>query len=510
MTYNKRYEFPELVRKNIEQSDFPIAIYQMIDGKLKTILVTEGLIKMQGMDRDSLIAYLDTDMYDRILSEDVLRIKDDARRFLSEGKTYNTVYRQKIEGYEGYRVIHASGYHRIVDEETRYSVVRYDDATDAQYFDTLTDLPNMNYLIGQGRHFIEKITAEDMQPVIIYFDVKGMRNYNSKYGFNQGNKFLKKVVASSKGAVTSIKAGIYTYQDDRIDIGTSSDYAKLACKAVKNDINKTYKYFTSKLKIYSDMQKYVINNIDTAIKEEYIKVFYQPVIKTSNGKLCGFEALARWINPKYGMLSPDNFVGALEDSHQIYKLDSYMIKQICRKLKDRLDKNKKVVPVSFNLSRLDFLNCDIFSIVNGIVSEYEIPKGYINIEITESIVASDPVVYSEIRRFRQAGYAVWMDDFGSGYSSLNSLKDYEFDELKIDMDFLSSFTEKSKSIITCTVEMAKRIGIETLAEGVETDEQYTFLKNIGCEKVQGYLFGKPLPDDECLDNLVKKEIIEET
>ena len=96
MTYNKRYEFPELVRKNIEQSDFPIAIYQMIDGKLKTILVTEGLIKMQGMDRDSLIAYLDTDMYDRILSEDVLRIKDDARRFLSEGKTYNTVYRQKI------------------------------------------------------------------------------------------------------------------------------------------------------------------------------------------------------------------------------------------------------------------------------------------------------------------------------------------------------------------------------------------------------------------------------
>ena len=398
MTYNKRYEFPELVRKNIEQSDFPIAIYQMIDGKLKTILVTEGLIKMQGMDRDSLIAYLDTDMYDRILSEDVLRIKDDARRFLSEGKTYNTVYRQKIEGYEGYRVIHASGYHRIVDEETRYSVVRYDDATDAQYFDTLTDLPNMNYLIGQGRHFIEKITAEDMQPVI----------------------------------------------------------------------------------------------------------------KTSNGKLCGFEALARWIDPKYGMLSPDNFVGALEDSHQIYKLDSYMIKQICMKLKDRLDNNKKVVPVSFNLSRLDFLNCDIFSIVNGIVSEYEIPKGYINIEITESIVASDPVVYSEIRRFRQAGYAVWMDDFGSGYSSLNSLKDYEFDELKIDMDFLSSFTEKSKSIITCTVEMAKRIGIETLAEGVETDEQYTFLKNIGCEKVQGYLFGKPLPDDECLDNLVKKGIIEET
>lgn len=93
---------------------------------------------------------------------------------------------------------------------------------------------------------------------------------------------------------------------------------------------------------------------------------------------------------------------------------------------------------------------------------------------------------------------------------LQTFKDYEFDELKIDMDFLSSFTEKSKSIITCTVEMAKRIGIETLAEGVETDEQYTFLKNIGCEKVQGYLFGKPLPDDECLDNLVKKGIIEET
>ena len=215
------------------------------------------------------------------------------------------------------------------------------------------------------------------------------------------------------------------------------------------------------------ISEYIVNKIDEALQLEWIKVHYQPVIRSLTGELCGFESLARWEDPQLGRLAPDSFIGALEDCKQIYKLDCYMVDKVCRDIHDRFDAGLEMVPVSINFSRLDFLICDMLDIVEKAVEKYDIPRDYIHIEITESMVVSDGELMRRIiDRFRDKGYGIWMDDFGSGYSSLNLLKDFSFDVLKMDMKFLSSFNVKSKSIMRSVVNMAKDIGIMTLAEGV--------------------------------------------
>ena len=165
------------------------------------------------------------------------------------------------------------------------------------------------------------------------------------------------------------------------------------------------------------------------------------------------------------------------------------------------------VPVSVNLSRLDFTLCDIFALVDQHVRDFQIPHDFLYIEITESVLGEqEGLMHTVIDRFHAEGYQVWMDDFGSAYSSLNMLKDYTFDELKLDMCFLRSFDERSRRIMTSIIQMAKEIEIHTLAEGVETEEQYLYLRNVGCEKVQGFYIGRPLPYDEAMAHLAEKKI----
>ena len=241
-----------------------------------------------------------------------------------------------------------------------------------------------------------------------------------------------------------------------------------------------------------DMHAYVVSHIDDAIEQGWVRPYFQPVVRTLTGKLCGSEALARWDDPTYGLLAPDQFIGPLEEAQLIHKLDCDIVRQVCRLYRTSIDASEAVVPVSFNLSRLDFDLCDIFHIIEDAVYRYEVPRNMVNIEITESSLAVDPsYMASMIRKFHDVGYQVWMDDFGSGYSTLNVLKDFDFDALKIDMEFLNRFGEKSKTILASVVDMAKKLGIQTVAEGVETEEHRRYLRRIGCEKMQGYLFGRP-------------------
>ena len=260
---------------------------------------------------------------------------------------------------------------------------------------------------------------------------------------------------------------------------------------------------TNKEAIY----EYVISHIDDAIANEWIKVYFQPVIRAITGQLCSAETLARWIDPEVGFLAPDKFIGALEDSKQIYKLDCFMVDCTCKTIADHLEKGYTVCPVSVNFSRLDFLMCDMLEVVETAVAKYNIPRDYLHFEVTESMIAQDEDLMKDvIDRFRTRGYEIWMDDFGSGYSSLTLLKDYSFDLLKLDMRFLSAMTEKSKEILRSTISMAKKIGIKTLSEGVETLEQVEFLTSIGCGKLQGYYYGKPQPLRDMVTNLSEKGI----
>ena len=154
----------------------------------------------------------------------------------------------------------------------------------------------------------------------------------------------------------------------------------------------------------------------------------------------------------------------------------YMIEHVCQNYRERVNRGEPVVPVSFNLSRIDFFTCEVLEELNRITDKYCVPHYMLNVEITESVFVHDfRKISEEIDNFHKAGFQCWMDDFGSGYSSFNVLQNFHFDELKIDMEFLAHFTEKAKSVIESTVRMAKKIGVQTLAEGVETKEQLNFL-----------------------------------
>lgn len=409
---------------------------------------------------------------------------------------------------------------------------RISERTD-RYFDPLTALPNMEYCCMRGESYVTDIRIAGGTPSVVFFDIVGMKLYNNANGYDKGNEFLlnfaehlKKlfpnnlicrlsndhftVVADMKNieeklcevrkyvkSVISkismdVNVGICRVEE-RESMLDACEKAKIACKVQKQSSDSFVRYYDEDLRKTLVLQNYVVNHIDEAIKNGYIKVYYQPVVRTITETFCGMEALARWVDPQYGFLNPAVFIGALEESRQIHKLDSHVINIVCKEMREELDEGKPIVPVSFNLSRLDFIGCDIFDVVERALEKYNIDREYIRVEITESIMASDSYVRSEIQRFRLVGYEVWMDDFGSGYSSLNTLKDYKFDELKIDMAFLSNFNDASRTIISSTVRMAKDLGLKTLAEGVETKEQMDFLKGIGCEKVQGYYYGKPQP-----------------
>lgn len=256
-----------------------------------------------------------------------------------------------------------------------------------------------------------------------------------------------------------------------------------------------------------NLEEFIKQNYKKAFEKRDIQPFYQPVIRALSRKLCSFEALARWINPELGMIYPDEFIPILEKERVIHELDADILRQVCEMIRNKIDNGETPIPVSVNLSRLDFTLCDIFSVADMIVSEYQIPHEYIYFEITESVIAENLELFERIvDRFRSAGYQIWMDDFGSAYSSLNALKELSFDEIKLDMRFLRPFNPRAKRIATAIVEMAKSINIHTLVEGVETEEQYSYLRNIGCEKVQGYYFGKPVPYEEALAQMRERKI----
>ena len=272
------------------------------------------------------------------------------------------------------------------------------------------------------------------------------------------------------------------------------DMAKIACDSIKKDGSKSFVAYEASMGTELENRAYVLRQFDRALAGKHIKVYFQPVIRTLTGKLCGMEALARWEDPEKGLLTPSLFIPVLEDARIIYKLDRYILEQVAAFLAFRRDNDLPVVPVSINLSRVDFETGNPLADVEEVVKSYQLPRRLLRIEITESaLIKSEDTLRKAITDFRRAGYECWLDDFGSRYSSLNVLHNFFLDELKIDMSFLRHFNERSRKIIKSIVVMAKTLGVHTLAEGAETEEQVDFLKNMGCEKIQGYFYSRPLP-----------------
>lgn len=313
----------------------------------------------------------------------------------------------------------------------------------------------------------------------------------------------------------TMKAGIGSFDEEagarRRTITAYFDQAKLACDSIKKDATRFAAFYHDSMRRSMADRIFILDNLDRAIEQGHIQVYYQPVIRTMTGKLCGCEALARWIDPVKGTISPASFIPVLEESRLISRLDRYVIEKVAQLLRYQLENNLPMVPISVNLSRYDFILMDPLAFVERIVEQYHIPRYYLRIEVTESVLVKNRhLLIDKLRQFHQSGYQVWLDDFGSAYSSLNVLQNYEFDELKIDQGLLRYFNEDSRKIIRSIVLMAKEMGIHVLAEGAETKEHVDFLRSIGCEKIQGYYYGRPMPYELLREHCKKKGWLLET
>ena len=415
--------------------------------------------------------------------------------------------------------------------------------------DELTLLPNLNFFQRQAIEILGDVKTDISKLRFVFMDIENFKNYNQKYGFKSGNNFLRSVGhimrAIFEGDLTArfsddhfvalakadgleeklvffrkqvielentiqlgLKCGIYAPTDRYVPPSVALDHARYACLSVKKRFGCDIAEYNAVMDTEFKRKQYVINNIDLALKEGWIQVYYQPVVWADSGKICGAEALARWRDPTYGPLSPADFIPVLEEYRQIHKLDMYVMESVCRDLSEAYEKSQPYVPVSINFSRLDFELLNLVQEINALVERYKIKRDDIHIEITESALTdSDRELQDAIKEFRSQGFSLWLDDFGSGYSSLNALKDFSFDMMKIDMKFLSKFSEnqKTRPILSSIVSLANKIGMQTLTEGVETSEAYEFLRSIGCQRLQGFLFGKPMPKNEFLEKIQNGE-----
>jgi diguanylate cyclase (GGDEF)-like protein/PAS domain S-box-containing protein len=298
-----------------------------------------------------------------------------------------------------------------------------------------------------------------------------------------------------------IRAGIYTVTDNSVAPFTACDYAKAACAHIQPGYNVSYRIYDEELHESLEIWNYIVNRFRGALQKKDIKVFYQPVVRTVTGKVCSAEALARWQDPKYGRLVPGVFVPALEKNHLITLLDFYIAEEVCRDFEKMCSPSGQYVPISVNFSRVDFKACHVRKKLDALRRKYRVPRDYIIVEITEQAFGENlEELEVEIKDLRDHGYQVWMDDFGSGFSSLSMLKNVEVDLVKFDLRFLSGGdnAKKGNFILGVLISMVKQLGIGTLVEGVETKEQLDFLKSVGCERIQGYYYSKPCTRDEMM------------
>lgn len=320
------------------------------------------------------------------------------------------------------------------------------------------------------------------------------------------NKFVK----DGKCMNLIIRCGIFYVEEKPMKISGMIDRAKLAKRYITDEYVQPYMVYDHSMQVaYIDKAK-LAGELQEGIAKEQFKVYYQPVIDTKTGKIASAEALIRWIHPDKGFISPALFIPALEENGHISELDFYVLKKVWQFINDRCENNKFVVPISVNLSWMDFYD-EIM--MEKILKEMDCfrengREHMARFEITETSYAAIRENRSGIlESLRIKNAKILLDDFGSGFSSFGMLQDYDFDILKIDMSFIRKIGEnpKTKSIVHSIIGMAHEIGIKTVAEGVETEEQVSFLRQSGCDYIQGYYYSKPLPEEEFVEFLEKAD-----
>lgn len=571
MAPTEKYRFDPGIQETLERLSVPFAVYQFLDSRVVTLVLSDGFCQFFGYDDRAQACYdMDHDMYWGVHPDDAARIANEALRFAKEDGRYEVLYRTKTRDSSDYHIVHAYGKHVYTDTGVRLAHVWYADegvyrgecgqrgfelnetlsnalhgnsiVKDSQY-DYLTGLPSMSYFFELAESLKERARGKGVRPALIYLDFVGMKFFNTKYGFAEGDRLLvsfarllsrlfgnenccrisadhylalceepdledrlRQLLGENRGLGEGRKLpvhiGVYVGQNEKVHVSVACDWAKMACKKLSGKYESAVNYYSRELSEDAANRQYIIENIDKAISEKWIRVYFQPIVRAVNGRVCDEEALARWIDPEKGFLSPAEFIPYLEESEEIYKLDLYVLEQVLEKIRLQHEAGLNLVPQSINLSRSDFTACDIVEEVRKRVDAAGVRHELITVEITESVIGSDfDYMKAQIARFQELGFPVWLDDFGSEYSSLEVLQAIRFDLIKFDLSFMRRLNEgnSARIVLTELMKMAASLGVITVCEGVETEEQVSFLREIGCSKLQGYYFCKPIPYEEILD-----------
>lgn len=409
------------------------------------------------------------------------------------------------------------------------------------YLDALTGGYNRNGFIKMSENILHN-AASRTEYALMFFDIKNFKATNELFGVEGGDSILKefyrrinesfapavsgrqdtdhfvcltrrenvdletlpaklKLNAQLKGRSMKLYGycGIYYLDENDDNVSAMIDRAKLAEESILSDHVLPYVVFDDSMRRFYMDQAELMSEYETAIQGGEFKVFYQPVVEAATGNLVSAEALVRWVHPQRGMVSPAVFIPALESSGQISKLDWYVADHVYQTFLKSYEDGTPMVPVSVNLSWMDFYDDGMMDRLLDIFKNDRLHKGDMRLEITEtSYAALESDRAGILEQFRGAGAKILLDDFGSGYSSFGMLKRYDFDILKLDMTFTRQIesSPKVRTIISGILEMVHHLGIKVIAEGAETREQVGFLQGSDCDYIQGYYFSKPLPEQE--------------
>ena len=583
MNPTERFYFDQRTQEILEGLTVPFAIYQYIDKRVVTVALSQGFCDEFGFKKlEDAYRAMDTDMYHGTHPDDKTRVAEAAYRFAAFDAPYDIVYRTRTLKDEDYVIIHSYGRTIYPKPEVRLCLAWYahegrcvqgqdmyesvlnqtldrflteESQYRGRYFDHLTGLPNMTYFYELAEAGRKRMREQKTGSAILFLDLTGLKAFNRRYGFSEGDRLIRAVAAilakhfssencarvaqdhftvfapeeglrerldavikecaeANGGKTLPIRIGVYPDRIEAVEIGTACDRARVAADMQKKIKESYYTFFDMDMMAEEKNRQEIIDNLDKAIEEGWIQVYYQPIIRSTNGRVCNFEALARWHDPVRGMLMPSLFIPVLEDAMLIHKLDLCVVRQVLNGLKDAEERGIQALPVSINFSRADFDACDLVQEICTLVEEAQVDRKLVIIEITESMVGSDFAYMKEqIERFRAQGFQVWMDDFGSGYSSLDVLQSVKFDLIKFDMGFMRRLDEgeNGKVILREMMKMAISLGVDTICEGVETADHVRFLQEIGCSKLQGFYFMKPAPPDQVLEryNVKKQEGFED-
>jgi len=409
--------------------------------------------------------------------------------------------------------------------------------------DRLTGMYNREKMFAETRRMIDR--HMDTLFVFLRFDIDRFRLYNAVFGEHRGDKLLTLMAEIIEGIAGCFDICTYgrinadtfcicePYDSERLhmqvrmvkeelagfeknylleptvgayiveepDLAVEEMYIKafIGSKKCKNKFASYLGFYDMDEGIREVEEAAITSSMQAAMDEEQFVVYFQPKFDIANDRDIGAEALVRWKHPDTGLMPPKHFIPIFEKNGFISRLDYYVWEHVCRLIHKWLGDGICLDPITVNISRISLYNPRLADILSGLIEQYDVPIGLLNLEITESAYVSDPELIQEaIRKLHQAGFILLMDDFGSGYSSLNMLKDIDVDVLKIDMQFLSGGESpgKGKIILESVIQMANNLGMPVIMEGVETQEQTRFLYKIGCNYVQGYYYARPMPQEE--------------